>query len=151
MPGIQAHCHLYGVPGWGSVLVEAALVRIGLPYTFEDVAGFDGPGPARDRLLAVNPIAQVPVPVLPDGLIMTESAAILLHLAETYLEAGLAPPVGDPLRPVFLRRLIWLVTAVYGTFLRAAWTCGANGRTRLRPHRGRWESGPPHSISGSGL
>lgn len=110
------HYRLYGVPGWGSVLVEAALVRALVPYGFEDVAGFDEPGPARERLVAVNPLAQVPALVLPDGTVMTESAAILLHLAETYPEAGLAPPVGDPLRPVFLRRLIWLVSAVYATF-----------------------------------
>jgi GST-like protein len=112
----QADHRLYGLPGWGSVLVEAALVRARLPYTFEDVTGFDEPGPARDRLLTVNPLAQVPALVLPDGTVMTESAAILLHLAETYPEAALAPSVGHPLRPVFLRRLVWLVAAVYATF-----------------------------------
>lgn len=37
-------CRLYGVPGWGSVLVEAALVRSRLPYTIEDVTGFDSDG-----------------------------------------------------------------------------------------------------------
>jgi GST-like protein len=116
MTETQGNHRLYGVPGWGSVLIEAALVRAGVPYGFEDVAGFDEPGPARERLLAINPLAQVPVLVLPDGTVMTESAAILLHLAETYPDAGLAPPVGDPLRPVFLRRLIWLVSAVYATF-----------------------------------
>ena len=116
MPETQGRHCLYGVPGWGSVLVEAALVQASAPYGFEDVTGFDEPGPARDRLLSVNPLAQVPVLVLPDGMVMTESAAILLHLAETYPEAGLAPPAGDPLRPIFLRRLIWLVTAVYATF-----------------------------------
>ena len=107
---------LYGVLGWGSVLVEAALVRAGAPYAFEDVTGFDEPGPARDRLLAVNPLAQVPALVLRGGTVMSESAAILLHIAETHPEAGLAPPVGDPLRPEFLRRLIWVVAAVYATF-----------------------------------
>lgn len=116
MADTHALYRLYGVPGWGSVLVEAALVQARLPYTLEDVSGFDGPGPVRDRFLTVNALAQVPVLILPDGTVMTESAAILLHLAETHPEAGLAPPVGDPLRPVFLRRLIWLVTAVYGTF-----------------------------------
>jgi GST-like protein len=107
---------LYGAPGWGSVLVEAGLAQAGVAYEFEDVDGFDEPGPERKRLLAVNPLAQVPALVLADGTVMTESAAILLHLAETYPEAGLAPPVGDPLRPIFLRRLIWLVSSIYATF-----------------------------------
>lgn len=107
---------LYGAPGWGSVLVEAALVRAKLPFAFVDVDGFDMAGPARDSLLAVNPLAQVPAMVLPDGTIMTESAAILLHLSEIAPQAGMAPSVSSPLRPVFLRRLVWLVGAVYATF-----------------------------------
>ncbi|MDF1635446.1 glutathione S-transferase family protein [Mycoplana sp. MJR14] len=136
MAETQTHYHLYGAPGWGSVLVEAALVRARLPYTFEDVTGFDAPGPVRDRLVALNPLAQVPVLVLPDGTVMTESAAILLHLAETYPEAGLAPPVGDPARPVFLRRLVWLVSALYATFTYAdypeRWAPGAPEELRER-------------------
>lgn len=141
---------LFGVPGWGSVLVEAALVRARLPYSIEDVAGFDEPGPTRDRLLTVNPLAQVPTLVLPDGTVMTESAAILLHLAETYPESRLAPPVGHPLRPVFLRRLIWLVSAVYATFTYAdypeRWAPSAAQEFRDRVLRRRmdlwrqWES-----------
>lgn len=107
---------LFGVRGWGSVLVEAALTQAHLEYTFVDVAGFDTPGPARDQILAMNPLAQVPVLVLPSGCVMTESVAILLYLAETYPDAVLAPPVGDPQRPLFLRRLVWLVAAVYSTF-----------------------------------
>ncbi|THV22249.1 glutathione S-transferase family protein [Peteryoungia ipomoeae] len=110
------HYRLYGAPGWGSVLVEAALVQADLDFTFENVEGFDQPGAVRDRLLAVNPLAQVPVLVLPDGATMTESAAILFYLAETHPDAGLAPAIDDPKRPAFLHRLVWLVAAVYATF-----------------------------------
>ncbi len=107
---------LYGAPGWGSVLAEAMLTWCGVPFAFEDVDGFDTPGPARDRLLAANPLAQVPTVVLPDGQVMAESAAIALLLSEMYPEAGLAPPPGHPDRPAFLRWLVWLVAAVYPTF-----------------------------------
>jgi GST-like protein len=107
---------LYGTPGWGSVLVEAMLVQAGQSYTFENVEGFHAPGPARDQLLALNPLAQVPTLVLPDGMVMTESAAIALYLAELAPQSGLAPPPGDRARPLFLRHLIWLVAAVYPTF-----------------------------------
>lgn len=58
---------LFGAAGWGSVLVEAALVRAGVPYIFEDVSGFDVPGEARERLQRVNKLAQVPALVLPNG------------------------------------------------------------------------------------
>ena len=107
---------LYGVRGWGSTLAEAMLDWVGEPYEFVDVEGFDAPGPARDRLLTVNPLARVPTLILPDGQILTESAAIALYLAELHPEAGLAPPPGDPSRAAFFNRLIWFVSAVYPTF-----------------------------------
>ena len=47
---------------------------------------------------------------------LTESAAIVLRLAELHPEAKLAPPADDPSRTAFLNRLIWLVSAVYPTF-----------------------------------
>jgi len=107
---------LYGVRGWGSTLAEGALAWTGTPYEFVSVDGFDSPGPARDRLLAVNPLARVPTLAAPDGVVLTESAAIVLHLAELNPEAGLAPLPGDPLRPLFLNRLAWFVSALYPTF-----------------------------------
>ncbi len=107
---------LYGVCGWGSVLAEAALDWVGAPFEFVDVEGFDQPGPARDRLLGVNPLARVPTLVGDDDETLTESAAIMLRLAELYPEAGLAPEPGDPLRPAYLNRLIWFVSVLYPTF-----------------------------------
>ncbi|TWA87853.1 GST-like protein [Azospirillum brasilense] len=107
---------LYGVPGWGSVLTEAMLVQCGVPFVFEDVGGFDAPGAARQRLLALNPLGQIPTLVLPDGTVMTESAAIALLLAERHPDAGLAPPPDAPERATFLRLLVWLVANVYPTF-----------------------------------
>lgn len=107
---------LYGARGWGSTLAEGALAWVSERFEFVAVEGFDRPGPARERLLAVNPLARVPTLVAPDGAVLTESAAIVLHLAELHPEAGLAPPPGDPDRPRFLDRLIWLVSALYPTF-----------------------------------
>lgn len=107
---------LYGARGWGSTLAEGALAWVSERFEFVDVEDFDRPGPARERLLAVNPLARVPTVVAPDGAVLTESAAIVLHLAELHPEAGLAPPPGDPDRPRFLDRLIWLVSTLYPTF-----------------------------------
>lgn len=120
---------LYGAPGWGSVLAEAMLTWCDAPFRFEDVEGFDRDGPARDRLLAVNPLAQVPTLLLPDGTVMTESAAIALLLAERYPESGLAPAPDAPERATFLRWLVWMVANVYPTFTYGdypdRWTTGA--------------------------
>ena len=81
----------------------------------EDIA-WDDVGPNSERLAALNPLGQVPTLVLPDGAVMSESAAMLLHLAETAPRAKLAPPPGDPQRAQFLRWLAFLVAALYPTF-----------------------------------
>ena len=102
---------LLAAKGCGSVIVEAALALSGLPHRVEETP-YDEPGPARDRLRALNPLGQVPVLLLPDGEVMTESAAMVLHLADRAPEAGLAPPPDDPTRPAFLRWLVFLVGAI---------------------------------------
>lgn len=126
---------VFAIKGWGSVLAEAMLELAGLPYDSE-VAAFDTPGPDRDRLLMVNPLGQIPTLILPDGTVMTESAAIALHLADLRPEAGLAPPPGDPARPAFLRWLVFLVAAIYPTFTYgddpARWVSGETAGKELR-------------------
>lgn len=107
---------VYSVPGWGSALAEAMLALCCAPVRIEDVTGFERAGPARDRLLRVNPLGQVPALLLPEGTVMTESAAIALLLSERYPQSGLAPAPGTPLRPAFLRWLVWIAANVYPTF-----------------------------------
>ncbi|GAA3266514.1 glutathione S-transferase family protein [Sphingomonas yabuuchiae] len=105
---------LYGVPAWGSAIVETMLALVGEPYDFVDVEGFDRPDAAQDRLAAVNPLRQVPTLVLDDGEVLTETAAIALWLADRH--AGLAPAPGTVEHRRFLRLLIWIVANVYPTF-----------------------------------
>jgi len=107
--------HVIGCRGCGSTIVEAALVLAGIPYEREEI-DYAIPGPKRDRLLALNPLGQVPTLVLPDGAVMTESAAIVLYLDETYPAARLLPAIGDPLRREALRWLVFLIAAIYPTF-----------------------------------
>jgi GST-like protein len=104
-----------GCRGCGSVIVEAALVLAEIRYDREEV-DYTKPGPARDRLIAANPLGQVPTVILPDGAVMTETAAIALHVDELAPAAGLFPPPGDPLRRDALRWLMFLIAAVYPTF-----------------------------------
>lgn len=107
---------LWGRQGWGSTLVEAQLDWYGLPYTFEPVEDlFRTPG-AKAKLEKVNPLAQVPTLVLPDGSIMTESAAITLLLADITGSDSLVPRAGAPERAKFLRWLVYIVTNIYPTF-----------------------------------
>jgi len=105
---------LYGVPAWGSAIVETMLALVGQPYDFVDVEGFDRPCEAQDRLAAVNPLRQVPTLVLDDGEVLTETAAVALWLADRH--AALAPKPGTVEHRRFLRLLIWIVANVYPTF-----------------------------------
>jgi len=104
---------VYGAPGSGSVPIEAALTLIGAPY---DVIGDDVVRPVAFNPAAntLNPLNQVPVLVLPGGEVMTESAAILIYLADQYPQARLAPALDDRRRPAFLRWMTYVSTAIYG-------------------------------------
>ncbi|MGJ0192911.1 glutathione S-transferase N-terminal domain-containing protein [Pantoea sp. RRHST58] len=105
---------LYGAPGWGSAISELMFSLCGELYRWVDVSGFDQPGEARDRLLALNPLGQVPTLQSEDGAVLTESAAIALMLADRH--PALIPPHGDPQRARFCHWLVWLVAAVYPIF-----------------------------------
>ena len=107
---------LWGRAGWGSTLVEAQLVWYGLPFRFEPVGDLLREPDSRIRLQAVNPLAQVPTLILPDGQIMSESAAITLLLADIAGSDALVPKPGAPGRAAFLRRLVVIVANIYPTF-----------------------------------
>lgn len=55
---------------------------------------------------AINPLGKVPA-ILHDGALITEQGAIFIYLADLFPEAGLAPPIGDPLRGPYLRWLVY--------------------------------------------
>ena len=96
---------VHGGRGTGSVCVEAALTLLELPYRIED-------DPDRQ----INPMRQVPAVVLPSGELMTESAAILIWLADEHPSRRLSPPVGDAARPAFLRWMAFVSAAIYALF-----------------------------------
>jgi GST-like protein len=108
---------LYSSVGTGAVAVEAALTLIGASYDRVD-APTDDPErrAAGDRILSANPMRQVPALVLPGGEVMTESAAILIRLAELHPEARLAPAVEDPRRSAFLRWMSFVSSAIYAHY-----------------------------------
>jgi GST-like protein len=106
---------VWGAAGSGSVAVEAALTLMGQPYQVREHPTWESLQQA-DAVGRVNPQRQVPALELPDGQVMTESAAILLHLAERHPEAGLAPPPGDPARAAFLRWMVYVPAQIYAMY-----------------------------------
>jgi len=107
---------LWGRAGWGSTLVEAQLVWYGLPFSFEPVGDLFKEPDARAKLETVNPLAQVPTLILPNGEVMSESAAITLLLADIASTDSLVPKPGAPERAAFLRWLVFIVANIYPTF-----------------------------------
>lgn len=101
----------------GAFAVDAALALAGAAVDRERVATREG-GSRTPEFLALNPLGQVPFLRLPDGTTMTELAAMLLHVAESFPAAGLAPRIGDAARPRFLRLLMILAAPVYEAELR---------------------------------
>jgi glutathione S-transferase len=63
----------------------------------------------RPAYLAINPMGKVPALQHGDALI-TERVAIFLYLADLFPEAGLAPPIGDPLRGPYLRWIVFFAS-----------------------------------------
>ena len=106
---------VYGAQGSGSVPVEAALTLLDLPYRVEEIAPWRSAEEA-ERMGRINPMRQAPALVLPTGELMTESAAILIWLADAHPEAGLSPTMASIQRPAFLRWMSFVSSAIYALY-----------------------------------
>jgi GST-like protein len=103
---------IYGAKGSGSVAVEAALTLIGLPYEVVERAPLKEVS-ETEEVNRVNPLRQVPTLVLPGGEVITESAAMLIWLADRYPEADLAPRPLHRRRAAYLRWMTFVSSAIY--------------------------------------
>ena len=102
---------LFGFKGSGSASVECALEMTGAPYRIVDAASWEQ-NDALAKLARVNPLKQIPTLQLPGGEILTESAAILMHLGTAFPDSGLLP--GTPLeRDLVLRGLVYIAANCY--------------------------------------
>ena len=105
---------LYGQKGTGSVAVEAALTLQKIPYRLQEtpLAG----RAASDAFAKINPMRQLPALVLPSGELMTESAAILIWLADAHRDSGLGPKIEDPGRAAYLQWMAFVSSAIYALY-----------------------------------
>ena len=106
---------VYGAAGSGSVPVEAALTLLGLSYDVVEAPTWEGEE-QQAKVAPVNPMRQIPALVLPSGEVMTESAAILIWLADRYAPGELAPWPEDEARAAFLRWMVYVPAAIYSMF-----------------------------------
>jgi glutathione S-transferase len=125
---------LYGWSGSGSVAVQVALEECGVPYERIWVGKEPADIAAYRR---INPTGKVPALALPDGTVMFESAAMLIHLTAAHPEARLAPLAGTSRHAQFLQWMVFLSANVYESVLRLYYsdrysTDGAAAATGIR-------------------
>ncbi len=117
---------MYKLYDWnqtGGTSVRAALGELEVLYDLVEIDIRSG-AQFTDEYTRINPRQQVPSLELPDGSILTENTAILMHLADTHPEADLAPHCGSVERAQINRWLSFFAMNNYGQEIR-----------RLRPER----------------
>lgn len=108
---------LYARNGAGSMAPEALLAACGADYKVIVVERMpDGSFP--EYFHRINPKAEVPTLVLPDDSVMTESAAMMICLADLFPAAGMAPAIGAASRARYLRWQVYLAATIYMSDLR---------------------------------
>jgi len=100
---------LYHSPNTRSVGVRILLDELGADYRLHALNMSKGEH-REPAYLAINPMGKVPA-IAHDGTVVTEQGAIYLYLADAFPAAGLAPPIGDPLRGPYLRWLFFYGSA----------------------------------------
>lgn len=112
---------LYWADDSGALAPQILLEEAGVKYERIEI-DLEAGAENSEEYLSINPRGQVPALILDDGSIMTESAAIVLHIADTFPEAKLIPAVGSTQRAKVYRWLIYSVANIYETVLRLYYT-----------------------------
>jgi glutathione S-transferase len=106
---------LHYLPGAASFAVHCLLRELQVPFTLQLVDRAND-GHKSPAYLKLNPNGLIPV--LVDGdLVMYETAAILLHLADTHPAAALAPPLGSAERAHYYKWMLWLSNTLQATLI----------------------------------
>ncbi len=92
---------LYGSPGTASLVVHWLLIELAVAHELRQL-DFAAREQKSSDYLRINPQGRVPTLIM-DGRVYTEAAAISLHLADLYPQAGLAPAPGSPERGSYYR------------------------------------------------
>ena len=108
---------LYSNTGSGGFAVEAALTKAGASFKLI-IIDYDNNEQQSAAYAKINPMRQVPAMTLPDGTLMTESAAMVIHLANAFPGAGLAPALGTSGQAKFLRWMLFMAVNLYEADLR---------------------------------
>src|SRR5689334_117373 len=96
---------LYGSSSTASLVVHWLLIELGIEHKLV-LLDFDTREQKSADYLALNPAGRVPTLVI-GSQVLTEAAAIALHLADMHPQAGLLPAPGTPERAQAYRWMFW--------------------------------------------
>ncbi|MDB5471008.1 MAG: glutathione S-transferase [Caulobacter sp.] len=99
---------LFYSPGTASLAVHWMLIELGVAFEAEAV---DIKAERSASYLALNPWGRVPTLVV-DGAPVSESAALLMLLAERHPEGGFAPVIGSPERAAWMETMLLLANGL---------------------------------------
>lgn len=108
---LQLHYH----PSTAAMIPHIVLEELGVPYerVLVDRSRDEHKEPAY---LKLNPNGLIPV-LTDGGLVLYETAAIVLHLCDAHPEARLAPAPGTAARAHFYKWLMWCTNTLQATLL----------------------------------
>lgn len=104
---------LFGANRSGSAAIEIALTLCGADHQLVAASAWEE-GAGQNELKRLNPLMQVPTLVVPDGAVLTESAAILIHLGLEFPSSGLISHEALE-RAQQLRALAYITTNCYAS------------------------------------
>jgi len=102
---------LFGTQASGSAAVEVALEQCGAAFCTIHASSWEQT-PAATELERLNPLKQIPTLQLPDGSILTESAAILIHLGLEFPASHILP-MSPSERAQSIRGLVYIAANCY--------------------------------------
>jgi glutathione S-transferase len=111
---------LHHAPSSAAMAPHILLTELGLPFELVPV-DLDHGGQRRAEYLQLNPNGVVPTYVeRPDHgepLVLFESAAIVMHLADAHPAAQLAPPPGSTERAHYTKWMLWLAGTLHANLI----------------------------------
>jgi glutathione S-transferase len=96
---------LFHSPNSRSAGALTLLEELGIPYKLH-VLNMHVSEQRDPAYIAINPMGKVPA-IKHGDVLVTEQVAIFIYLPDAFPQAGLAPPIGDPLRGPYLRWLVY--------------------------------------------
>ncbi len=120
---------VYGCPGTRATRVTWALEEAGAQYEFVKVDLMKGAG-RRPPFIETNPAGKVPA-LVNDGLVLSESAAIVTYVGDKYPASGLAPAHGSRARALYCKWCFYVI----GELEQPLWTIAKHTFALPEKHR----------------